>query len=166
MSWFDALIAIIVVLSLIRGFISGFVKQIASLLGIVAGMLFAGQLSLKLKPHLHKIINPTLEHMLDALSYIIAFCIILFVFYFLGLVIQKMLKILQLNILNHILGSFLCPAKWLIIISILLNIVLTIDINQRLIKPDVREKSLFYPYIKSITSYFIPFLDFDKSKEE
>lgn len=164
MSWFDAVIVITCIISLIRGFISGFVKQIASLLGIIAGLLFAGKVSLKIKPHLHQLTSDTPDHILNILSYIVAFAIILVIFALIGLTIRKMLKLIQLGLIDHVAGSVFCAAKHLIILSILLNIILTFDLNQRIIKPELKENSIFYPHIKSIASYFIPFLDFDKQK--
>jgi len=166
MSWFDVVISFIVILSLIVGFISGFVKQLASLVGIVAGVLFSGQLALKINPVLHRFLTETPDRIIQVISYIVAFLAIFIIFTLVGLIIRKMLKLLQLNIIDHMAGSVFCALKWLLVASVFLNVILVLDVKQRIIKPDVRENSLSYPYIKSITSYFIPFLDFDKPEED
>jgi len=165
MSWFDIFLALIVVLGFLRGFFTGFVKQISSLLGIVAGLLFAGRLAVKINPWLQQMTGSTSPRLIEAVSYVVAFFVILIIFSLIGLIIQKMLKLLQLSLIDRGAGSFLCAAKWIVIVSIILNVILMFDVNQRIIKPGVRQNSVFFPYIKSVTSYFIPFLDFGSEEE-
>lgn len=160
MNWFDLIIIILIIASLIKGYISGFVMQLASLCGIILGAIFAGKLSEAITPKLIDIADGT-PHIMGPISYIIAFVIILIVMLLLGKAIQSVIKAMELNFFNRIAGAIFCSAKWLILFSILLNLITEMDQNKLLIKKDVRENTYTYAYVKKIAPLAIPYLRFD-----
>ena len=160
LSWFDLIILIIIIVSLIKGYISGLVKQMASLAGIVVCAIFSGQVAAFLSPYIIEISDAP-GYMVKPLSYVLAFIVIMVVFVFLGKLIEGVLKTIKINILNKFAGSVFSVGKWLIIASILLNVTVELDKNKKLIGENVRQNSYSYAYIKEIAPYFIPFLGFD-----
>ncbi len=164
-NWFDTLIFIIIIISFIVGYSSGFIKQLASLAGIILGGMFAGKIASIISPYLIELTKAE-SYIVKPLSYIIAFISIVIFFFILGRVIHKLFKVIQLNLLNRLIGAIFSAAKWIIIMSIIVNIISTIDIKEVIIKKDIKENSKTYPYIKAITPYFIPFLDFERSNKE
>lgn len=166
MSWFDIVIYVIVIVVAIKGYISGFVKQLASLAGIIAGAIFAGTIAGFIAPYIHDSTHSSNNYIVEASSYFIAFLIIVMVFLLLGRVVQGVLEAVKLNFINRLAGVVFSVGKWLIVLSILLNVIVELDQKQRIIKPEIRENSKTYPYIKAITPYFIPFLDFDFQNQD
>lgn len=161
MNWFDLVILCIVVLASIKGYISGLVKQLASLAGLIVGGIFAGYVAGFISPYILELTGVS-DHIIKPLSYFFAFLGILIAFWFLGTVIQSILEFAKINTLNRLAGSLFSVLKWLILISVLLNIIVELDAKDRIIKKNIQESSFTYSYVKAITPYFIPFLDFEK----
>ncbi|MBD8388101.1 CvpA family protein [Dysgonomonas sp. BGC7] len=160
MNWFDLTIIIIIAASLIRGFFTGFIMQVATLAGLVLGAIFAGKLSEYIVPHLIELVSLS-PHILGPLSYTIAFIIIIVALLFAGKLLESFIDALKMNFLNRLAGSLFSAAKWLILFSILLNLIVEFDQNERLIKKDVRENSHTYPYVIQVAQTVIPYLRFD-----
>jgi membrane protein required for colicin V production len=164
MNWFDLVVVILVLVTLVKGFFSGLVMQVASLAGIVLGAIFAGQLSALIAPELIRFTDAS-PHIIGPLSYIIAFVAILVGLFFAGKLIESFVEALQIGFLNRLGGAVFCCAKWIVIFSILLNLLVEFDQNKVYIKEDVREHSYTYPYIAKISQTVIPYLRFDWVKK-
>lgn len=165
LTWFDIIISVIVILSLLKGYMSGLVMQIASLAGLLCCAFFAGKIAALISPYLISITDVS-DYLIKPLSYLFAFILIMIVFLLIGKFIEGFMKVIRINTLNKLIGSVFSVAKWLILTSILLNILVGLDPNQRIIKSEIKEKSHSYHYIKNIAPYFIPFLSFDSQQEE
>lgn len=164
-NWFDTFIFIIIIISFIVGYTSGFIKQLASLAGIILGGMFAGEIASIMSPYLIDF-TKTESYIIKPFSYIIAFICIVTFFFVLGRVVHKIFKVIQLSFLNRLVGAIFSATKWIIITSIIINIISTIDIKEVILKKETKENSKTYPYIKAITPYFIPFLDFERNNKE
>ena len=164
MNWFDLIVIILVLVSLGKGAFSGLVMQVASLAGLVLGAIFAGQLSALVAPELIRLTDAS-PHIIGPLSYIVAFIAILVGLFFAGKLVESFVEALQMNSLNRLAGAVFCCVKWVVLFSILLNLLVEFDQNKVLIKEDVREKSYTYPYITKISQTVIPYLRFDWVKE-
>ncbi|MFR9166060.1 MAG: CvpA family protein [Dysgonomonas sp.] len=165
MTWFDIIIIILVIASFIRGCISGLVKQLASLAGIIIGAVFAGQVAKFLSPHILQITDLP-DYVVNPLSYLVAFVLILIGFLFLGRMVHSLVEALKMGSLNRLAGAVFSVAKWLIVASILLNVIVEFDQKEKIITKQIKEESQTYPYVEAITPYFIPFLKFDKPHEQ
>lgn len=160
MNWFDLIVAIIVILSIIRGLFSGLVMQLATLAGIILGAVFAGKLSEYIAPELIKITEAS-PHIVGPLSYILAFTAILIGLFFAGKLIESFVDAIKMTALNRIAGGVFCAAKWIILFSIIINLVAEFDQDKRIIKEDVRNESYTYPLITDVAKTVIPYLRFD-----
>ncbi len=160
LNWFDLLILILICVTLVKGFFSGLVMQIASLAGIVLGAIFAGKLSEIIAPRLIEFTDSS-PHIVGPLSYILAFVAILVALFFAGKLLESFVDALKMTALNRIAGAFFCTAKWVIVFSILLNLLVEFDQHQNIIKEDVREHSHTYPLVSEIAKVVIPYLRFD-----
>lgn len=79
--------------------------------------------------------------------------------------IQGILETIKLKSLNKVTGGTFSSVKWLVITSILLNIIVELDKNSMIIKDDIRQNSHIFPYMQKFAPYFIPFLDFATHSE-
>lgn len=164
MNWFDLVIVILVLITLVKGFFSGLVMQIASLAGLILGAIFAGQLSAILAPKLISLTNAS-PHIIGPLSYIIAFIVIIVALLFAGKLLESFVDAIKMNTLNRFAGALFCCAKWLIVFSILINLIVEFDQDKQIIKEDIREQALSYPIVTDIAQTVIPYLKFDWIKD-
>jgi len=163
MNWFDIVVIILVLITLVKGFFSGLIMQIATLAGLVLGAIFAGKLSEIIAPELIKLTDAS-PHIIGPLSYIIAFIAIIIVLFFAGKLIESFMDALAMNTLNRLAGALFCTAKWIILFSILLNLLVEFDQDKKIIKEDVRNESYTYPLISEVAKTVIPYLRFDWAK--
>lgn len=164
MNWFDLVVIIIVILTLIRGFFSGFVMQVASLAGLVLAAVFSGKLSGLFAPKLIELTDAS-PHIIGPLSYLIAFIAIIIALLFAGKLVESLVDAIKMNTLNRLAGALFCCAKWIVVFSILMNLLVEFDQDKNIIQNDVRQHSLSYPYIVDIAQTVIPYLRFDWVKE-
>jgi len=164
MNWFDLIVVILVLITLVKGFFSGLVMQIASLAGLILGAIFAGQLSSIIAPKLIELTNAS-PHIMGPLSYIVAFIIIIVALLFAGKLLQSFVDAIKMNTLNRLAGALFCCAKWMIVFSILLNLLVEFDQDKTLIKEEIRENAHTYPIVMDIAKTVIPYLRFDWAQE-
>lgn len=160
MIWFDLLVIVLVAATLAKGFVSGLIMQIASLAGIVLGAMFAGKISEFIAPRFIQWIDGS-PHIIGALSYVVAFLLIMVALLLAGKAVQSFVKALNLNAANRVAGAVFCCVKWMVVFSILINIVAEMDQGQRLIKENVRTQSYTYNAVATISQIVVPYLKFE-----
>jgi membrane protein required for colicin V production len=154
MTWFDYIAIPVLVYFTIRGILSGFVRTVFSLIGIIAAFLLAGRLSSEILPFLAKVIHHA--RVVPVLSLVLAFAGIYLVFVFAGWLVAKLLKILKLSFADRLLGALLGTIKGVLFITFL---YLLITLPYPLAKLKLRQ-SFTYPLIEwtlKIGSKIIPF---------
>lgn len=157
MNWFDIIILIVAGYSILKGFKTGFVKQLASLGGLLAGAILSGQVSYILEPYMHKVS----ERFAAPLSYMIAFVLIITAFAIVGHMLHEILETVKLGTLNRLAGAALCFSKWILAISILINLISKADENKRLISDNFRKKSRTFNSVQAIAPIIVPYLKFE-----
>jgi len=165
MTWFDLVVFAIIIFAVVRGFISGLIMQLASLAGLIVCAFFAGQIAALISPYIIELTKSS-GYLIKPISYLCAFILIMIAFLLLGKLLEGVMKTVKINFVNRLAGGAFSVVKWLIVVSILLNLIVGIDKNEKIIKAEVKEKSYTYKPVKAITPYFIPFLGFEPDKEE
>lgn len=160
MTWLDILVLIICIVAFLRGLKTGLVMQVASLVGIVLGAIFAGKIAEFIYPYLEGISENT-EYIVAPASYLIGFILILVLVNILGRMLHHLVHAIFLGAINRVIGAVFSVAKWILIISILLNLTVQFDRNKTIIKAEVREQSHTYPILTNIAQTIIPYLRFD-----
>lgn len=160
LTWFDIMILIIIVIALIRGYMTGIITQLATLAGIILGAKFGGSISHIFAPYVIKWTDAS-SPVIELISCIIGFLIIFFTLVIIGKVITKILKPVHLGIFNRIAGGFFCAIKWVFIMSVLLNIIIGTGKQEIFIKENTKKNSFTYNMIKSTAPMIIPYLNFD-----
>ncbi len=152
MIWFDYLALGLLTYFVIRGFLSGFLKNLFSLIGMILAFLYSGWLSLKIKPWLSKFIYHPKGQLI--IGFILAFLLIYLTFLLMGLVIVSFLKLLHLSLGDRILGAFFGFIKGALFISFFyfLIIIPFPSAKQSL------EKALSYPIVSITTKILLPLM--------
>lgn len=118
MNFFDIIIVIILSFCLIRGFMLGIVRQISSIVGVLAGF-FAG---IRYYPLLTGMLTGWIEDpgYRNIAAFMIIFCGVFIVVILLAWVIHYLMKVSKIGWIDRVMGVFFGAFKALLIGSILL----------------------------------------------
>jgi len=148
MNYIDVILAILLLTGLVRGFMKGFIFEIA-----VAGALFLGtyaafKLSYLLQPWILKMgdMNPFTVNLVCSILMFTLVCAGLF---FLAKLFTGLVNMAALGIFNKILGGIFGLLKYAFIISVLLYFFNLLDARHHFISSDTKAESrLYYPVAK------------------
>lgn len=155
MNLLDLLLLIPVVWLCIRGFSKGFIIELASLIGLVLGILAAWYFSGYVIDFLKDYFTLT-EQVLRIIAYVVIFLAVMLVVYLIGKAIEKVAEVVMLGWLNKLLGAIVGLAKGIVLVGIILFIFEKADPNNKVIKPHVKEKSMFYQPIMEVVHFVVP----------
>lgn len=157
-NWFDIIVLVILVIAFFKGIKKGVIRMLVELSIIVVATIFGGKLASNILPELEKITNLS-DQWTSVVSYVIAFAIIAVALTLIGSIIQKLINLVSLTFINRIAGGIISMSISVILISILINIILIIDINKDIFKPDMISKSFFFDRVQSVVPAITPYLD-------
>jgi membrane protein required for colicin V production len=154
-----------------RGFVKGFIIELASLVALILGIYAALHFSYYASDFLVKYFTIR-EKYLPVASFILTFIVVVVVVYGIGKIIEKIVDMVALGFLNKLMGGVLGIFKAVLFLSILLLVINTFDSRHRLITPKNQENSMLYKPIAAVIPFLLPRLsldklpDFDKLKEK
>ena len=134
---------VIIIAALVKGLIKGFVVELATLagliLGIVGAVLFSGIVANWLTGHVSLQFAPVF-------AFLILFVGIIICIHLLAKLVESFIKAIALGWLNRIAGGVFSVFKILFVASIFILVVDAFGIGERIIKQDIRGNSrLFNP---------------------
>lgn len=158
MNWIDLTAGVFLLIALFNGYRKGLVMQIVGLTTVILAAIFGGRLAELILPELNRLIDisPNVAHVL---SYIFAFVAIAIVIFLIGKMIHKFINAVQLTFINRLLGGIVAMGTTMLFLSILLNLVLMLDPEERLIKKETKETSFFFERIESVVPAMVPYLN-------
>ena len=139
MNFLDIIIAIPLIFFIYKGWRRGIIFEIAALAGILVGCWAA----INLSTWIAELLNLQGEGTI-LFAFFIAFMGAVVGAYFLGKMVEGLVKMVKAQFLNKLLGSLAGMLKCLLVISILLNFILLIDHNHVIITPKAQEESVLY----------------------
>lgn len=157
MSTLDIIILIIICAGALVGCFRGFIKQLASILSLVFGLIAAKTLYVSLANYIH----PKLVDSLPAaqvISFIIIWIAISIAFAIVASVLTKGLNLIALGGLNRLFGFLLGGLKYIMLISLFIGALEFFDSNNKLISQTKKSDSMLYYPMNNITKSFFPFL--------
>jgi membrane protein required for colicin V production len=158
MNYFDIIFALIIIWAAIRGFSTGFIIQLSSLLAMLAGAFVAYKTSFWLASKFSAIIV-TDPIIVNSFAFIITFAIVWGLIVLLGKFLHLVVKIAMMALVNRILGIIFSVVKNVFVISVilvlagnfnkLLNFLPEKHINSSLLyKPIEKFAPAVFPYLK------------------
>lgn len=148
MNTFDLFIFIPIALGLIFGLFKGFVKEVVSLLAVVAAILLAELLSGKFAPVVGSWFSLS-DKMATTVSYTLIFIISVLLAFLFSNITSKVLKSISLGWLNSLLGGIFGALKFAIVVSVLMNVFDALDSKFEFAKQEKKEASIgYYPILK------------------
>src|SRR5664279_3670383 len=103
MNWLDAVIIVVLILSLVNGFINGLVKEVASLAALILGIWGAIKFSTFTAGKLYDYFDITGRYV-GIIAFIITFALIVVIIHFVGILADKIINYASLGFMNRILG--------------------------------------------------------------
>jgi len=165
MNWIDFIIIILLVFGLARGFISGFIKELASLLALILGIWGAIKFSSFTAERLYDYFDMTGQYV-GIIAFMVTFVIIVIAIHFVGLVIDKFVEKISLGVLNSLLGLVFGVFKTALILSVIFTVLNAIDAKHHFLPKKQIEDSRFYNPIADIAPAIFPVIgegSFDRS---
>ncbi|MGL5229159.1 MAG: CvpA family protein [Bacteroidales bacterium] len=157
MSGIDIIFLIILGIAFVSGLFKGLVRQLASLSAIIAGIgvsyFFANEM-LSLLEQLD-IFSPQLVR---PASFVVTFLITVIIINFIAHLISKGVHLVGLTPVDKLAGALFSMLKWVLLLSIFLNLYQTIDQNGRLLSDDKKKLSYLYSPIQKILPTCFPYV--------
>lgn len=163
MQLIDILLAIPLLFFIYKGWKKGLVREVATLVGLLAGIWACVHLSQQVAVWL----NLDSENAI-LIAFIVTFVAVLVLTYLLGRCVEGLLKAAKLSLLNRLAGALLGAVKALCILAVLLNYVVMFDKQEVVIKPEAKENSLLYKPVYNVGNQLTASLKqfIDDHKEE
>ncbi len=165
MNWIDFVIIILLVFGLARGYINGFVKELASLLALILGIWGAIKFSTWTAARLYDYFDMTGKYV-GIIAFLVTFIVIVIIIHFIGLVIDKLTDKLSLGFLNSLVGMVFGVFKSALFLSIIFVVLNAIDAKHHFLPHEKIESSKFYNPIADLAPAIFPIIgegNFDKS---
>ena len=157
MNWIDATIVIILILSVVTGFINGFVKEVASLAALVLGIWGAIKFSTFTAGKLYDYFDMTGQYV-GIIAFLITFGVIVILIHFIGIIADKIITSVSLGFLNRLLGIAFGLIKTVLIMSVLFVVLNVIDSKRPFLPHEKIEQSVFYNPISDIAPALFPII--------
>jgi len=140
-----------------RGFTKGFFISIAMLAGLIIGLYAAINFSELMADFLTNKMNLASNN-IKFIAYITTFLLVVVLVYLLGQFLSGIAKTAGLGLVNRLGGAALGIVKGLIIVSAFLLFLAKIDPNARLVSQKIRDESISFKPVLSITPAIYPVL--------
>lgn len=168
MSILDIIFIIPIVWLAYVGFKKGLIIELSTLLALVLGVFVSLYFSDITAEFLKNSFDMHTKY-LKLISFIITFLLVVIAVNLIGKMIEKLVDMVALSFLNKSAGGVFGVLKAVVIISLLLFFIESIDKKKVLLSEELTEKSIFYPYIQPIAPALIDTfsnIDFDIDAEE
>lgn len=155
MNTIDIVFGIILILGLIQGIRKGFFVELASLVGLIAGIYGAIHFSYYVADWL---VEKTAwgEQIIKLTSFAITFVIIVLVVSLAGKLLTKVANFAMLGIVNKLLGAAFAVIKFAFLLSVVLMFIDAADRQISLIGDDNKEESILYPIVQPLAPALLP----------
>jgi membrane protein required for colicin V production len=157
MNWIDAAIVVILILSVVMGFINGFVKEVASLAALIIGVWGAIKFSSFTAGKLYDYFDLTGQYV-GIIAFLITFGIIVVVIHFIGILADKIVDAISLGFVNRLLGIVFGLIKSVLIMSVFFVVLNSIDARRPFLPKEKIEQSIFYNPISDMAPAIFPII--------
>lgn len=139
MNVLDIIIGVPMLIFIFLGWKKGLVREVATLVGLLVGIWAAVHLSQLVA----ELIGLEGENAV-LIAFLVCFIGALVLAWFLGRLVEGLLKVTKLSIFNRIAGALLGTVKALCILAVLLNAVVMLDPGQKMLTRDLKSNSILY----------------------
>ncbi|HEA31069.1 MAG TPA: CvpA family protein [Leeuwenhoekiella sp.] len=155
MNYLDIILAVLLILGLFRGLKNGLFVELASLIGLVAGIYGAVHFSYYAADFLKNRTdwNPDT---INLAAFAITFLIIVIAISLLARLLTQVAKLAFLGLVNRLLGALFGILKTAFILSVILMFLSALRTKNLILDPKVTSESVLYPYVEPIAPVLLP----------
>lgn len=154
---FDIIISIILAATLLWGGYKGAIKQIASLCGVVFGII-AGRLYCEPLGNWMKSFFGMSDYLIPAIPFFLLFLGVLIAFTVAGKLLDEFFSVAGIGWFNRCMGALLSVSKWVLILSVAMNIGEMIGVQGLEDFSKKRKESRLYSPIKEAAPSLFPYI--------
>lgn len=160
----DIVIVVFLLFGLIKGIFKGLFVEVASVIGLIAGVYGAIHFSYFAKDFLLGFVNWQPEY-ISITSFAITFISIIIVISLLGKLLTKIANFAALGMLNKLLGGVFGMLKIAIILSVVIFFFSKINKKLPFLEKEILEESVFYSPIQKLVPTLFPIIENKNPKE-
>lgn len=157
MNAFDIIVLVLVIASFAMGMMKGLVKELAGLLGIVAGAYCAKHFSNIVAGWLSSYIEDA--NVTRVVAFAITLVAVIIGVHFLAILINRLVGITALGTVNRLCGGAFSAIKTLFILSCLLYVFNRFGIIDALFGQDMIDNSRSYDFVSGFAKFVFPYID-------
>jgi membrane protein required for colicin V production len=157
MNYIDIVIIVVLAVAMVRGFINGLVKEVASLAALILGIWGAIRFSSFTAGKLYDYFDMSGKYV-GIISFLITFGIIVIIIHFIGLLVDKLMQAVALGFINKLLGIVFGLFKSVLIMSVVLVVLNAIDARRPFLPKEKIEQSMLYNPVSDIAPAIFPII--------
>ena len=142
MTTIDIIFIAITCLGALIGIAKGFVKQLATIIGLIAGLIAAKALHASLAEKLYSTITDSMT-IAQIISFLTIWIIVPLLFIFIAALFTKAMEAMSLGWINRLFGMFLGGLKYALLICLFINVLEYIDPESQIIKKEKKKMKNF-----------------------
>lgn len=155
MTTLDIIILVVLGAGAIVGFSKGFLKQLASLLGLVAGLLIAKALYATVAERVFLPLTDSLT-VAQGIAFVVIWLAVPLAFLLLASLLTKAMEAVSLGWVNRLLGVVLGALKAALLVSLFVCVVEYIDTDNTILKKTKKQESVLYYPMEKFAGLFLP----------
>lgn len=155
MNYLDIILGILLVLGLLKGLKNGFFVELASLVGLIAGIYGAIHFSYYAVDFLSERVDWS-DDTINLVAFAITFLIIVIVISIAGRLLTQIANFAMLGIVNKLLGAVFGVLKTAFILSVIIMFIVALNDRFTFIDKETRETSVLYKNIKPLAPLLLP----------
>ncbi len=155
MNWLDISLLCLAVIGLIKGLSDGLVRQVISLIALLAAIYFCAEVAVWVRGHLLKSDWFPQEAAMIG-SYVLAFLLIVGIVVSTGEIVHRVLEVTPLSLFNHLVGGVFGLIATLFFLSLFLNLLEVLDPKSSFISLETKVESRFYFTVRNIVPTIYP----------
>ena len=155
MNWLDITLLCLAGIGFGKGLFDGFIKQVVSLIALVAAIFLCGEAAGWLCGYIVAL-GWFPEQGVSILSYVAGFILIMGVLVLAGEIVTKVIDATPLSIINHLGGGLLGLLLSLLFTSLVLNLLDFVDKSSLFISQETKVESRFYEPVRRIVPTIYP----------
>lgn len=157
MNWIDWVAGAILLIGLVRGYLNGFVFEVAHLgayfLGLYAGFRLADSAAAPIA----RLLDASPGHV-SMIAFTVVFLLVWTGVLLLGKLFDGLVKVAFLGLFNSIAGAVFGCCKYAVLLGIFIYLFHKADASMKLISPDTKASSVLYYPLGAIGPKLLPML--------
>lgn len=155
MTTLDIIILVVLGAGAIVGFSKGALRQLAGLLGLVAGLLIAKALYATVAERVFLPLTDSLT-VAQGIAFVVIWLAVPLTFLLLASLLTKAMEAVSLGWINRLLGAVLGALKSALLVSLLICVVEYIDTDNTILKKTKKQESVLYVPMEKFAGLFLP----------